>query len=137
MVLEVATPNQTNEVPTMKTKNKLTIATIAVALASWAESPSRTRQVQSATAEWIGFLRVQGIENWQVVSVSQTPELLKVEVANPTMIDAYRAGIPGNGKPFRTAPKLRRSSGDRKRWRSHHFSKRAATLQDVFPDRKG
>jgi hypothetical protein len=26
--------------------------------------------------------------------------VLKVEVANPTMIDAYRAGIPGNGKPF-------------------------------------
>ena len=34
-------------------------------------------------------------------AVSQTEALLKVMVANPTMIDAYRAGVPGNGKPFR------------------------------------
>ena len=27
-------------------------------------------------------------------------ELLNVIVANPVMINAYRAGIPGNGKPF-------------------------------------
>jgi len=32
----------------------------------------------------------RGYEKWQVVAVSQTEELLKVEVANPTMIDAYR-----------------------------------------------
>jgi len=35
-------------------------------------------------------------EGWQVASVSQTPDLLKVMVANPTMIDAYKSGIPGN-----------------------------------------
>ena len=48
----------------------------------------------------LAFSEFRGYENWQVVSVSQTTELLKVEVANPTMIDAYRAGIPGNGKPI-------------------------------------
>ena len=31
------------------------------------------------------------------------------------MIDAYKAGIPGNGKPFPTAPRWRRSIGTRKR----------------------
>jgi len=35
-----------------------------------------------------------------VVSTARTDEVLKVIVANPTMIDAYKAGIPGNGKPF-------------------------------------
>jgi len=32
--------------------------------------------------------------------------VLKVEVANPTIIDAYRAGIPGNGKPFPDGSKI-------------------------------
>jgi hypothetical protein len=27
-------------------------------------------------------------------------------VANPTMIDAYRAGVPGNGKPFPDGSKI-------------------------------
>ena len=33
-------------------------------------------------------------------------DLLKVMVANPTMIDAYRAGVPGNGKPFPDGSKI-------------------------------
>ena len=36
----------------------------------------------------------------RTVAVSQTEQLLKVMVANHTMIDACRAGGPGNGKPF-------------------------------------
>jgi Cytochrome P460 len=42
----------------------------------------------------------KGYEDWSVVAVSQTDELMKVMVANPTMIAAYKAGIPLNGKPF-------------------------------------
>jgi len=34
------------------------------------------------------------------------PAVLKVIVANPVMIDAYRAGIPGNGKPFPDGSKI-------------------------------
>src|ERR1700722_19154455 len=52
------------------------------------------------------FSDFRGYENWQVVAVSQTDDLLKVEVANPTMIDAYRAGVPGNGKPFPDGSKI-------------------------------
>ena len=63
----------------------------------------------------LAFSDFRGYENWQVVAVSQTDDLLKVEVANPTMIEAYRAGVPGNGKPFPMAPKLPKSSGSRKR----------------------
>lgn len=42
----------------------------------------------------------RGYESWQVVSISQTEELLNVIVANPAMIDAYQSGIPLNGKQF-------------------------------------
>jgi hypothetical protein len=63
----------------------------------------------------LSFFDFRGYESWQVVSVAKTDEVLKVIVANTTMIDAYRAGVPGNGKLFPTAPRLRRSSGPRKR----------------------
>ncbi len=48
----------------------------------------------------LAFAEFRGYEGWQVVSVSQSNGLLKAIVANPVMIEAYRAGSPGNGKPF-------------------------------------
>jgi hypothetical protein len=48
----------------------------------------------------IAFSDFRGYEDWAVASSARTDEVLKVIVANPTMIQAYRAGIPGNGQPF-------------------------------------
>jgi hypothetical protein len=48
----------------------------------------------------IAFSDFRGYEDWSVVSSARTEEILKVIVANPTMIKAYKAGVPGNGKPF-------------------------------------
>src|SRR5208282_1988947 len=48
----------------------------------------------------IAFSDFRGYEDWSVVSSARTDEVLKVIVGNPTMIKAYKAGIPGNGKPF-------------------------------------
>jgi hypothetical protein len=48
----------------------------------------------------IAFADFEGYEDWSVVSSAQTDEVLKVIVANPVMIDAYKAGVPGNGRPF-------------------------------------
>ena len=52
----------------------------------------------------------EGYEDWPAVNVSHPDssmgseadpdEKLNLTVANPTMMEAYRAGIPGNGKPF-------------------------------------
>jgi len=41
----------------------------------------------------------KGYESWQTISVSQHGKVLAVILGNPAMIDAYQAGIPGNGKP--------------------------------------
>ena len=46
------------------------------------------------------FSDFRGYEDWSAVSTARTDEVLKVIVANPTMIKAYKAGIPGNGQPF-------------------------------------
>jgi Cytochrome P460 len=48
----------------------------------------------------IAFSDFRGYEDWSVVSSARTEEVLKVIVANPTMINAYKAGAPGNGQPF-------------------------------------
>jgi hypothetical protein len=48
----------------------------------------------------IAFSDFGGYEDWSVVSSARTDEILKVIVANPAMIKAYKAGVPGNGQPF-------------------------------------
>src|SRR6202166_4625956 len=95
----------------------------------------------------LAFSDFRGYENWQVVAVSQTEELLKVEVANPTMIDAYRSGVPGNGKAFPDGSRVAKIEWKPKKSTEAPFAVRIPdTLQDVFfiekdnkkfPDTKG
>jgi len=81
----------------------------------------------------LAFSDFRGYENWQAVSVSQTEELLKVMVANPIMIDAYRAGIPGNGKPFPDGSKIAKIEWKpKKNTEAPFFVRVPDTLQDVF-----
>lgn len=53
----------------------------------------------------LAFSEFRGYESWQAVAVSQSGKLALI-LANPTMIDAYQAGYPGNGKPFPDGAKL-------------------------------
>ena len=79
------------------------------------------------------FSDFRGYENWQVVAVSQTDALLKVMVANPKMIAAYRAGIPGNGMPFPDGSKIAKIEWHPKNSTESPFAVRIPdTLQDVF-----
>jgi len=48
----------------------------------------------------IAFSDFRGYEDWADVSSARTDEILKVIVANPTMIAAYKAGVPGGGQTF-------------------------------------
>jgi hypothetical protein len=48
----------------------------------------------------LAFSEFRGYEVWQTIAVSQTGDLIEVILGNPTITDAYRAGVPGNGKPF-------------------------------------
>ena len=48
----------------------------------------------------IAFSDFRGYEDWSLVSSARTEEVLKVIVANPAMIKAYKAGDSGNGQLF-------------------------------------
>src|SRR3954451_20050993 len=54
----------------------------------------------------IAFSDFRGYEDWAVVSSARTDEVLKVIVANPAMIKAYKAGVPGNGQAFPEGSKI-------------------------------
>ena len=54
----------------------------------------------------LAFSEFRGYEDWQAVAVSQPEDKLNLILANPVMIDAYRAGVPGNGKPFPDGSKI-------------------------------
>jgi hypothetical protein len=54
----------------------------------------------------LAFSEFRGYEKWQVVSASQSGDVFAVILVNPAMIDAYQAGVPGNGKPFPDGSKM-------------------------------
>jgi hypothetical protein len=58
------------------------------------------------TSSGVAFSDFRGYEDWSVVSSARTDDVLKVIVANPIMIKAYKAGIPGNGQPFPEGSKI-------------------------------
>src|SRR5579863_5870855 len=89
----------------MKRESKATIA-IATAVLAALVATAVSAQVQEndkyslKSPSGIAFSDFRGYEDWSVVSSARTDEILKVIVANATMIKAYKAGVPGNGQPF-------------------------------------
>jgi hypothetical protein len=49
-------------------------------------------------ANGVAFSEFKGYDTWQAIAPSQTDDGVKVITGNAVMINAYRAGIPGNGK---------------------------------------
>jgi hypothetical protein len=81
----------------------------------------------------LAFSDFKGYEDWQFVSMSQTEERLKVILANPAMIAAYKAGIPGNGKPFPDGAKIAKVQWKPKKSTEAQFSVNVPdTLADLF-----
>jgi hypothetical protein len=74
------------------------VLAVLVAAAVYAQDSQDKYLLKSPSG--IAFSDFRGYEDWSVVSSARTDEVLKVIVANPTMIKAYKAGIPGNGQPF-------------------------------------
>ena len=54
----------------------------------------------------LAFSDFRGYENWEDVADSQTENGIKVIVANPTMMAAYRDGLPADDKLFPDGSKV-------------------------------
>src|SRR6476469_5374849 len=92
----------------MLAKSRLTvaIATAVIALGGTAVYAQKQNKYALKSPSGIAFADFRGYEDWAVVSSARTDEVLKVIVANPIMIKAYKAGIPNNGKPFPDGSKI-------------------------------
>jgi hypothetical protein len=91
----------------MRRKSKLTIAlatAVAAILGGAAVYAQDKYALQSPSG--IAFSDFKGYEDWAVVSSARTDEVLKVIVANPRMIEAFKAGTPGNGQAFPDGSKI-------------------------------
>jgi hypothetical protein len=48
----------------------------------------------------------RGYEEWHAISISRNDRMVAMILGNPVMIDAYPAGIPGNGQPVPDGVKM-------------------------------
>jgi hypothetical protein len=91
---------------TKRTSIRPTVAVVALLAAlggvAFAAQDRYTLQVPGGLA----FSEFRGYDEWQTIAVSQNGALIETILGNQAMIDAYKAGIPGNGKPFPDGAKM-------------------------------
>jgi len=54
----------------------------------------------------LAFSEFKGYQDWQMIAVSHNGDMIATILGNPAMIAAFKAGIPGNGKPFPDGAKM-------------------------------
>jgi hypothetical protein len=138
-----------SRIPAVRTKGKnipaiLVVAALAAVLGGMAiaQQDRFTLQVPGGLA----FSEIRGYESWQDVAVSQTENSLKAIVANDVMINAYRDGVPADGKPFPEGSKIVKIEWSQKNPGFPYFVMVPDTLKTVafivkdskrFPDTHG
>ena len=94
----------------MKSKNAVTtIAVLSAALALLSAGVLNAQGKDKYALRVPGglaFSEFRGYESWQTIASSENGGLMAVIVGNPAMIEAYQAGVPGNGKPFPDGAKM-------------------------------
>jgi len=79
----------------------------------------------------LAFAEFRGYEGWQTVAISQSEKAIAVILANPVMINAHQAGIPGNGKPFPDGAKMAKIHWNPKKLETFPTATVPASLHDV------
>src|SRR5690349_10873622 len=105
----------------------ITAALIAVSGVAGSAQDKYTVNVPGGLA----FSEFRGYENWHLVSVSLDGDLLASILVNPVMADAYRAGAPGNGKPFPDGSKMAKIHWNPKKLDTFPAATVPGTLHDV------
>jgi len=114
----------------MGPKSKLTIPVVTVAVAILGAAAVYAQDKYSLISPGgIAFSDFKGYEDWAVASSARADQVLKVIVANPTMIDAYKSGAPGNGQHFPDGSKIVKLQWKPKKSAEAQF---AVDVPDVF-----
>jgi hypothetical protein len=112
------------------------MAIIALALAVFGHGAISAQDTQDKytlqVPGGIAFSDFRGYEGWQAVGPSQTDaqNVIRLILANPVMINAYKQGIPGNGQPFPEGSKIAKIEWRPKKITTPPFS---ANTPDTVP----
>jgi Cytochrome P460 len=92
----------------MNGRSMLIVATTALVLAilSGVAISAQDKYTLRLLPDGLAFADFKGYGDWQLISSSKTDDRLKVILGNPTIIAAFKSGIPGNGKPFPEGSKI-------------------------------
>ena len=92
----------------MKSKSILISVGITAALVAMATGAaiSADDRYSLKVPDGLAFSEFRGYEGWQVISLSYNGGRMAAILGNPATIDAFKAGIPGNGKPFPEGAKI-------------------------------
>ena len=92
-------------------------AALAITIASAADpAPAPAQDKYSLKVQGgLAFSEFRGYEKWELISVSHNGPVLAAIMGNPEMINAFKAGIPGNGKPFPDGAKMAKVHWDPKK----------------------
>ena len=92
----------------MKRKRMLISLSIvaSIAVVSAIAIPSAQDKYSVQVPGGLSFSDFKGYESWEVINVSHNKDALAAILGNQVMIDAYKAGIPANGKPFPDGAKM-------------------------------
>ena len=83
------------------------MAAIGIALVVLAGKASSAQDKYTLQVpDGLSFSEFRGYEDWQTVAVSQNGNTIETILGNPAMIDAFRAGVPGNGQNFPDGAKM-------------------------------
>ena len=100
-------PKQTEESLTMNGKSiPIVAATVLVLAVVSGVAISAQDRYTLKLPDGLSFSDFRGYGDWQLISSAKTDDRMKVILGNPTIIAAYKSGIPGNGKPFPEGSKI-------------------------------
>ena len=80
--------------------------TMALAVLVTAAAISAQDKYALKVPNGLAFSEFRGYDGWQTISISQNGGLVAVILGNPAMIDAFKAGVPADGKQFPDGAKM-------------------------------
>jgi Cytochrome P460 len=87
-------------------KKAMLVAAVALAAVAAGAAISSQDKYTLRIPNGLAFSEFKGYESWPVVAVSQNGGLIAVILGNAAMVEAYKSGIPANGKPFPDGAKM-------------------------------
>src|SRR3979490_3603004 len=91
----------------MKTSTLISLSiSVSIAVLAAAVAISAQDKYTGQVPNGLAFSEFRGYEDWPVIAIRQNGGKIAVIVGNPVMIDAYKEGVPGNGKPFPNGAKM-------------------------------